>query len=262
MPPPYGVFSRVPFYLCTIGVLLTAFYMTRQVYYVFFGKPREVEITGDTSHSGAATVALTSRESPAVMIVPLIILAAFSILLGLIGTPAWPWFSSFLNSEQPKLDFRGFAEKGILPVILSSTIIFLLGLGLGWWFYGRKPVGSAEAPDALDRLQPQIFNVLRNGLFVDELYEATIIRFNSWCARFCDWLDQWIWSGAVRLVSYFVLSLSWLSRSLDVYVVNRALMKAAATWPAAEKFSHASKMDAPRVTCASLGLLLRCSSYS
>ena len=31
----------------------------------------------------------------------------------------------------------------------------------------------------LERLQPQIFNVLRNGFFVDKLYEATIIRFNA-----------------------------------------------------------------------------------
>jgi len=212
--------SRVPFYLGTIGVLLTAFYMTRQMYYVFFGKPREVEITGDTLHSGTAAVALTPHESPLVMTVPLMILAAFSMLLGLIGTPAWPWFASFLNSEQPKLDFRGFAEKGIFPVMLSSTIIFFLGLGLGWWFYGRKPIGSAEAPDTLDRLQPQIFNVLRNGFFVDRFYEVTVIRFNSWCARFCNWLDRWVWSGAVRLVSYFVLGLSWLSRSLDAYAVN------------------------------------------
>jgi len=62
--------------------------------------------------------------------------------------------------------------------------------------------------------------VLRNGFFVDRFYEVTVIRFNSWCARFCNWLDRWVWSGAVRLVSYFVLGLSWLSRSLDAYAVN------------------------------------------
>jgi NADH-quinone oxidoreductase subunit L len=154
------------------------------------------------------------------MTIPLAILAAFSMLLGLIGTPAWPWFASFLNSEQPKLDLRGFAENGILPVMLSSTIIVFLGLGLGWWFYGRKPLESTDASDALERLQPQIFNVLRNGFFVDKLYEATVIRFNAWCARVCDWLDRWIWGGAVQLLTYLVLGLSMLDRSLDVFVVN------------------------------------------
>ncbi len=39
--------SQVPFYLGAAGALLTAFYMTRQVYYVFFGRRRE-PATGDT----------------------------------------------------------------------------------------------------------------------------------------------------------------------------------------------------------------------
>jgi NADH-quinone oxidoreductase subunit L len=212
--------SRVPFYLGTIGVLLTAFYMTRQVYYVFFGKPREAEIIEDSSHSAEAAIATTPHESAAVMTIPLVILAALSMLLGLIGTPAWPWFVSFLDGQQAKVDFSGSAENGVLAVMLSSTVTLFLGLGIGWWFYGRKPIEDVEAPDTLECLQPQIFNVLRNGFFIDKLYEATIIRFNAWCARACDWLDRWVWGGAVRLVSRLVLLLSWLNRSLDTSVVN------------------------------------------
>jgi NADH-quinone oxidoreductase subunit L len=212
--------SRVPFYLGTIGVLLTAFYMTRQVYYVFFGELRESGTVGHLLHSAKAAVATTSRESAPVMTIPLVILAAFSMLIGLIGTPAWPWFTSFLDGQQVKLDLRGFAENGVAPVMLSSTIIFFLGLGVGWWFYGRKPIESADAPDSLERLQPQIFNVLRHGFFVDKLYEATIICFNAWCSRSCDWLDRRVWSGAVRLVTYLVVGLSGLNRLVDSFVVN------------------------------------------
>ena len=212
--------SRVPFYLVVIGVLLTAFYMTRQVYYVFFGELRQVGIIDHEPHSAKVVAATTSRESAAVMTIPLLILAVFSMLIGLIGTPAWPWFTSFLDGQQVKFNLRGFAENGVLPVMLSSTIIFFLGLGIGWWFYGRKPIESAEAPDALERLQPQIFNVLRNGFFVDKLYELTIIRFNTWCARSCAWLDRWVWGGAVRIVTYLVLALSALNRSVDSFVVN------------------------------------------
>jgi NADH-quinone oxidoreductase subunit L len=104
--------------------------------------------------------------------------------------------------------------------MLSSTIIVFLGLGSGWWFYGRRPIESAEAPDALERLQPQIFNVLRNGFFIDKLYEATIIRFNTRCSRFCDWLDRRVWGGMVRIVTYLVLGVSRLNRSVDTFVVN------------------------------------------
>jgi NADH-quinone oxidoreductase subunit L len=212
--------SRAPFYLGAIGVLLTAFYMTRQVYYVFFGAPREPRIIGHEPHSANAAVATTSRESPAVMTIPLVILAAFSMLLGLIGTPAWPWFTSFLDGRQVNFDLKGFTENGVLPVMLASTIILFLGLGIGWWFYGRQAIESAEAPDALQRLHPQIFNVLRNGFFIDKLYETTIIRFNEWCSRSCDWLDRWVLGGTVRLATYLVQTLSGLNHSVDAFVVN------------------------------------------
>jgi NADH-quinone oxidoreductase subunit L len=212
--------SRMPFYLGAIGVLLTAFYMTRQVYYVFFGESREVGIKGQEPHSADIAVVMTSRESAPAMTIPLVILAAVSILIGLIGTPAWPWFTSFLDGQQARLDLTGFAENGVLPVMLSSTIIVFLGLGSGWWFYGRRPIESAEAPDALERVQPQIFNVLRNGFFIDKLYEATIIRFNTRCSRFCDWLDRRVWGGMVRIVTYLVLGVSGLNRSVDTFVLN------------------------------------------
>jgi NADH-quinone oxidoreductase subunit L len=212
--------SQVPFYLGAIGVLLTAFYMTRQVYYVFFGESRRVGTIGHEAHPAKVAPATNSRESAAVMTIPLVILAAFSMSLGFIGTPAWPWFTSFLDGQQVKFDLRGFAENGVLPIMLSSTIILLLGLGSGWWFYGRKPIERAQASDPLEHLQPQIFNVLRNGFFVDKLYEATIIRFNAGFARFCDWLERWVWVGAVRLATYLVQSLSRLSHSVDAFVVN------------------------------------------
>jgi NADH-quinone oxidoreductase subunit L len=213
--------SRVPYYLGTIGVLLTAFYMTRQVYYVFFGESREVGVIGHEPHSAEAMAAATTlRESRGFMTIPLVLLAAFSMLIGLIGTPAWPWFTSFLDGQRVKLNMRGFAENGLLPVMLSSAIILFLGLGIGWWFYGREPIEGSEAPDVPERLQPRIFNVLRNGFFVDRFYEATIIRFNTWCSRSCDWLDRWFWAGAIRLVTYLVVGLSGLNHSVDSFVVN------------------------------------------
>jgi NADH-quinone oxidoreductase subunit L len=216
--------SRVPFYLGSFGALLTAFYMTRQVYYVFFGESRLAGNLGrpHTAHSAHQDhdIPVSSHESPAAMTIPLVILAAFAILLGVIGTPAWPWFNSFLNGRPATLHVAGFFEEGILPVMLSSSIIVFVGLGLGWWFYGRKPISEAEAPDALERLQPQIFYLLRNKFYVDELYEVTFIRWNAWLSHLSDWFDRWIWSGAVCAVSYLVLGLSWLARSADNYVVN------------------------------------------
>jgi NADH-quinone oxidoreductase subunit L len=154
------------------------------------------------------------------MTIPLVILAAFAILLGVIGTPAWPWFDSFLDGRTTTFNFARFFESGTPSVMLSSTIIVFVGVGLGRWLYGRRPITSAEAPDALERLQPQIFSILRHKFYVDELYQGTFIRWNTWFSRVSDWFDRWIWHGAVRTVSYLVLGLSWLARFTDTYIIN------------------------------------------
>jgi NADH-quinone oxidoreductase subunit L len=216
--------SQMPFYLGAFGALLTAFYMTRQAYYVFFGESRSTE-KHELSHAGIVVHQeqdrlLTPHESPAAMTMPLVILAAFAILLGAIGTPAWPWFDSFLNGEAVTLHVGGFFENGIIAVMLVSSIIVFVGLGLGWWFYGRKSIAGAESPDALEQQLPHIFHLLSHKFYVDELYEATFIRGNMWLSRFSDWLDRWIWNGVVQAISYLVLGLSWLARSSDTYIVN------------------------------------------
>ena len=41
------------------------------------------------------------------MTMPLVILAVFAILLGVIGTPAWPWFDSFLEWRGGNVGLRG-----------------------------------------------------------------------------------------------------------------------------------------------------------
>ncbi len=211
--------SRTPYYLGAFGALLTAFYMTRQVYYVFAGASRLDASTAASAHASSHATA-TPHESPAIMTIPLTILAAFAMLLGFVGTPAWPWFQSFLQDRGVALHLAAFSEPGLLPVMLSSSLIVLLGLALGWWFYGRKPIASAEAPDSFGRLQPHAFSILGHAFYVDALYRATLLRLNAAWSRICDWLDRWVWNGAVQTVSYTVLAFAWLDNLVDTKVVN------------------------------------------
>jgi len=207
--------SRWPFYLGAFGALLTAFYMTRQVCYVFYGKNRGAEKTGPGhGHQHAP------HESPSVMTIPLSILAVFAVVLGFIGTPVWPWFQNYLAGTSAAFGFGEILHPEILHVLLLSTAIVAAGIGLGWWLYGRKPIESSTQVDVLEKLRPDIFILLQNKFYVDEFYDATIIRFNAWWAGFCDTLDYWVWNGAVLAVSYAVLGLSWLDRVIDEYVVN------------------------------------------
>jgi NADH-quinone oxidoreductase subunit L len=214
--------SQAPFYMGAIGALLTAFYMTRQVYYVFAGSNR-LPAASHAAHAADSHDTHASghpHESPAVMTIPLVILAAFAMLLGFIGTPAWPWFQSFIENKPTEFSWAAFSEPGIIPVILSSSLLVFLGLGLGWYFYGRNPIESAESPDALGKLQPSIFTVLGHAYYVDALYGATLIRLNTWWSRVCDWLDRWVWNGAVQIVSYFVLGVASIDNFFDTHIVN------------------------------------------
>ena len=154
------------------------------------------------------------------MTIPLTILAAFAMFLGFVDTPAWPWFQSFLNGRRVTLHLVAFSDLELLSVMLSSSIVVFIGLGLGWWFYGRKPITNAHAPDAVGRLRPHMFTILGHGFYVDAFYGATILRLNAWWSRVCDWLDRWVWNGAVQTVSHLVLAFAWLDNFFDAKVVN------------------------------------------
>ncbi len=230
--------SQAPFYLAVVGVLLTAFYMTRQVCYVFFGQSRAgvspapgVALDRSQGKSPLGSLAqthteqpgrpsLVSHESPGVMTGPLIILGVFSVLLGFIGTPAWPWLQEFLNGHRAELNSGGVLNPNALLLMLLSTIVVFAGIGLGWWLYGRKPVTQADAMDVLDHFWPNAFALLQRKYFIDEVYEWAVVGFNAWWSKTCDWLDRSIWSGAVQVLSYAVIGLSWLNRFFDEHLVN------------------------------------------
>jgi len=219
--------SHIPFLLGCTGALFTAFYMTRQVALVFFGNYRgheEKSAHGHSahahSHSSESAHNHDPHESPAVMTVPLIILAGFAILLGFVGTPAWPWFDGYLTGEEFNFDFSKLTEPGTLSLMVASAAIVFTGLGLGWFLYGKRQRKTAAEKDVLEAAQPAIFKLLENKYFIDEIYEATVIRFNAFAAWLCDFADQWIFGGAVLLVKYITIGLAWLYRLTDEYFVN------------------------------------------
>jgi len=196
--------AKTPFYMLVFGALLTAFYMTRQVAYVFFGYWRGKK---------------SAHESPSVMTIPLAILAFFAMALGLIGTPAWPWFHAFIEGRAANFEINAAFEPGFLAVMGTSTVVVLLGIILAWRIYGdRSP--KPEEPDALEKTFPVIWGGLRDRLYVDELYEKTVIAFYAWWARVSDWLDRKVWGGAVAVVAAIFSLDAKLNRFLDANVVD------------------------------------------
>jgi NADH-quinone oxidoreductase subunit L len=212
--------SKWPFVLGVCGAFLTAFYMTRQMFYVFFGesRPRQPDESKAAHHGHSDDHGGEAHESPPVMTIPLGVLAFCAVFLSLFATPVWPAIHDYLSGHAPHV--RAAVDIGVIATMLLSVAIVGAGLAAGWYFYGRKPITDAAAPDALEQLKPDWFAVLRGKFFVDELYEISFIRWNAVFARFCGWLERTIWTGAVSAVSLVVLGVSWLTRFFDEFVIN------------------------------------------
>jgi NADH-quinone oxidoreductase subunit L len=199
--------SQVPFYLGLLGAFLTAFYMTRQVCAVFFRKP-------------ATEAAAHAHESPSVMTIPLVILAGLAVVAGFFGTPAWPWFQSYLEGGHAGFDLSKLMEEHQLPIMLLSTALVTAAIVLSGWLYGRSSARPLRESDPLETAQPAFFSLLQNKFFVDEFYDATIVRLNAAFAKFSDWLDRAVLGGLVRLVCWLTLVLALFDSKVDESVVN------------------------------------------
>ncbi|MBM3834232.1 MAG: hypothetical protein FJ403_13390 [Verrucomicrobia bacterium] len=224
--------SRWPFYLGLFGALLTAFYMTRQMCYVFGGGYRGQQNadahttahshTNKVSHSHHAAHAGSHEphESPRVMTVPLRVLAAFAILLGFFGTPAWPWFHDYLTGHHSGFSVGRLFEGHTLLTMLISSVIVFFGIAVALLFYAPEPVRSPDESDPVESLRPGLYAVLRDKFYIDELYQISVIRLNAWFAWLCNWFDRRLWEGVVQAASHLVIGFAWLSRLFDELVIN------------------------------------------
>src|SRR5437868_2414342 len=188
--------SRVPHYLMLGGAILTALYMTRQMIYVFFGRKRATS---------------QPHESPRVMTMPLIILAACSIVLAVFLTPAWPWLHAYLNGESARVDFGSLIQ----PILFLSFVLVAAGIGLGWLMYR-----TAGETDPLARAQSGLFRFLGHKMWIDEFYKHTVIAFSRVAARLSDFLDRYFWDGLVNLFSGLGQIVAVLSKGFDDHAID------------------------------------------
>lgn len=205
--------SPVPFYLGLAGTFLTAFYMSRQMLYVFFGAYR-----GDSKQQ--------PHESPPMMTLPLILLAVGAVLLGLIATPAWPWFHHFIEGGRSHIEF-GALFKGV-GLMLLSIVLVGAGVTAGWFLYGRKPL-AVDAPDPLAGRLPSMHRALLNRLYIDELYAATVIRPQVALGRIAHRLDRYVLGGMVALLAQAFAGVSRLSERADRLFFNHGFDRGCTT---------------------------------
>ncbi len=206
--------SQIPFVIGLVAAFLTAFYMTRQMAYVFFGKNRlPAKEDGSAQHP---------HESPSIMTIPLMILAGGAVLLGFFGTPAFPGFQGYLEGHHTDWDFGALFHSGSLLVMVLSGIIAIGGMFLGWRLYRPEGFDAGTAPDPVQARFPGFFGAAANRFRIDEAYEATLLRGTRWTAMGMDWLDQAVISRCIAVLGGIVRGFSWIARFIDEHLVNGA----------------------------------------
>jgi proton-translocating NADH-quinone oxidoreductase chain L len=197
--------SRLPYFLLLIGVVLTALYMTRQVIYVFFGDRR-----AGSQHA---------HESSRVMTLPLITLAICAILFSVVLTPAWPWLHGYLSDESAHFEFA----RLIQPPLFLSLVLVGMGFALGIWIYRKAGVqdrGRAAETDPLEFAQSKLFRFLENKIWIDELYDHTVVALSWMSARLSDWMDRNFWDRIVRGLGGIGQLFGVLTASVDERGIN------------------------------------------
>jgi len=173
------------------AALMTAFYMTRLMYYTFHGPNRTGEAEREHLH-----------ESPWVMIAPLAVLALGSVVAGVINLPSVlpgsGWLHHFFEPVTeasagylPALELAHGTEWTLLSI---ATVIAAAGI-LGAWLL-LKPAALKPAAEAAE--EHGIQKILLKKWYVDELYDTIVVRPLMWLSDRALWrvLDARIIDGA------------------------------------------------------------------
>jgi NADH-quinone oxidoreductase subunit L len=176
-------FAFYAFLMTVAAACMTSFYSWRLIFKTFHGEPHDQE------HFEAA------KESPPVILIPLGVLAAGSILAGL------P-FKEYFTGHHIESFFRESLKQGStiieamhhvpFAVAWLPTAMMAIGFLIAWHFYIRRP----DFPVELARQHEVLYRFLLNKWYFDEIYEVLLVRPIKWLGRLL-WKggDGWVIDG-------------------------------------------------------------------
>ena len=151
-----------------LGAALTAVYMFRLIFLVFYG---------DERGGGNAEARAHVHESPAVMTTPLLILAFFSAAAGYVGLPVVfgekaDLIGRFLEPSLVTPEKHHLAGGTEWLLLLASAALAITGILIAYIFYIRRP----HLPGAAAARFPKLYELLVNKYYVDEAYAAVLLK--------------------------------------------------------------------------------------
>lgn len=170
------------FVIGLVAAFFTAFYMSRLYFVVFTGKSK-------AEH--------TPHESPAVMTIPLLVLAVLAVVAGFVYFPGNEFLGHWLSKEVE-------AEHVNWVVVLASNAVALLGIGLGYVLYYKQ----RDTAQTLATRFAAVHTVLKNKYFIDEAYDAAAVRPLGSIGRALQLFDLYVVEGAVKLTAGIMTGLN------------------------------------------------------
>jgi NADH-quinone oxidoreductase subunit L len=166
---------------------ITAFYMFRIYFAIFWGKEREYHHT--------------PHEAPATMTIPLIILAAGAAFSGFIP------FHKLITT-----DGRAFETEINIAVAIPSVLIGILGIAIAWIMYKKE----SAIPDRLANTFKYSYKWAYNKFYIDEVYlfvtKKIIFRYISQPVA---WFDRHIVDGTMNAIANVTQNVSFRIREFQ-----------------------------------------------
>jgi len=204
---PHG--NKLIWFLAVVGAGMTAFYMFRQFFMVFFGECRADHHTQEHLH-----------ESPKAMTLPLIVLALGALFAGWIGLPAVFGGSQFSHWLEPVTG--GHAEEHAshaleLGLMAVSIAVAVSGFFIAYLMYYR----GALSPERFTTLAGGCFyRLFDRKYYLDEIYQAIFVNGTLLLARLGSLFDQYIIDGIVDGSAALTRFVSWIHGLFDNYVID------------------------------------------
>jgi NADH-quinone oxidoreductase subunit L len=197
------------FLVITAG--LTALYMFRLLFIVFYGESRD------------PALAHHAHDPPTVMKIPMAILAVGAILGGYLWVPdakdyIGEWLAPTFDRYQPTAP----PEPSVQWIsLIITTIVVGLGIYAAYQVYYRKQ----PAPQRFSAAAPSLYRFLVNRWYIDDLYDVLIVRPFTLLALFLSSIvEKYVINGVVDGTGTTLRdSSAGLRRVQSGYVRNYAL---------------------------------------
>lgn len=161
------------FWVGLTAAFFTAFYMARLFFVVFTGKSQ-------AKHA--------PHESPKVMTVPLLILAGLAVVAGFVYFPGNEFLGHWLTGMEME-------EHVHWNVIILSNLAAIGGIGLGYFLYGK----NRDLTVNLATRYKGLHATLTNKYYIDEAYEAAVVKPLGGLGGVLQVFDRVVVEGAVKL---------------------------------------------------------------